>query len=344
MPRSDEAQEVRVAAVVLTLGRDTTFRQVVAELIAQGMAPARICVVHNRVGATEPPADPGRFDVELIELADNRGYSGGMNAGLRHQMLGDADWIWVLTQDVLLRPHALAGLAREAAGARAYGALGPTLYDAGTGLVFSRGGTITARGEFVHLPWRRAAVSSPAADPQNVTSCDWLDGSCVFLRVKALSEVGLFDERLHSYCEDVDLCWRLKQAGWGVGTTDCSEAAQSVGQSRRPGAYAFFVTRNTLACRHRIRGRRSVADGVARRLWLVGSSLKRALAARGNVEERRRQWATAVGTFCGVVAYFARRWGPAPPWLPGCGDLREPSHPTPGPDGGPSAGARGVDK
>lgn len=45
---------------------------------------------------------------------------------------------------------------------------------------------------------------------------DWLLGSFLFCRAKALEKVGLFDERFFLYFEDTDLCRRFWQAGWKV--------------------------------------------------------------------------------------------------------------------------------
>ncbi|HIE52494.1 MAG TPA: glycosyltransferase [Armatimonadetes bacterium] len=39
-------------------------------------------------------------------------------------------------------------------------------------------------------------------------------GSCLLLRRAALREVGLFDPQFRIFFNDVDLCYRLKQAGW----------------------------------------------------------------------------------------------------------------------------------
>jgi N-acetylglucosaminyl-diphospho-decaprenol L-rhamnosyltransferase len=55
------------------------------------------------------------------------------------------------------------------------------------------------------------------ADPDRRRDVDWLSGSAMWLRRRALDDVGGWDERYFMYVEDVDLCWRLTQAGWRVG-------------------------------------------------------------------------------------------------------------------------------
>jgi GT2 family glycosyltransferase len=45
---------------------------------------------------------------------------------------------------------------------------------------------------------------------------DWVTGAALLLRRQALDEVGLFDEGFFLYSEEVDLQFRLSQAGWDV--------------------------------------------------------------------------------------------------------------------------------
>ncbi len=45
---------------------------------------------------------------------------------------------------------------------------------------------------------------------------DWVSGAFFMARREALEEIGGFDEGYFMYGEDVDLCWRIHQAGYGV--------------------------------------------------------------------------------------------------------------------------------
>ncbi len=45
---------------------------------------------------------------------------------------------------------------------------------------------------------------------------DWVMGAVMILRREVVEQVGLFDEEYFMYSEEMDLCYRLKQAGWKV--------------------------------------------------------------------------------------------------------------------------------
>jgi N-acetylglucosaminyl-diphospho-decaprenol L-rhamnosyltransferase len=55
----------------------------------------------------------------------------------------------------------------------------------------------------------------PARYEQDV-ECDWTSGSFMLARRDALLSAGLMDERFFLYCEEPDLCLRLKRAGWEI--------------------------------------------------------------------------------------------------------------------------------
>src|SRR5205814_85439 len=43
---------------------------------------------------------------------------------------------------------------------------------------------------------------------------DAVNGACMLIRRSALERVGLFDEGFWMYMEDLDLCYRFREAGW----------------------------------------------------------------------------------------------------------------------------------
>jgi N-acetylglucosaminyl-diphospho-decaprenol L-rhamnosyltransferase len=53
-------------------------------------------------------------------------------------------------------------------------------------------------------------------DHQDSRAVDWVSGGCFLVRRQAWEQVGGFDPAYFMYLEDVDLCWRAGQAGWGV--------------------------------------------------------------------------------------------------------------------------------
>lgn len=53
-------------------------------------------------------------------------------------------------------------------------------------------------------------------DAQNETATDWVPGAFSIIRPKALQEAGAFDDRFFLYYEEVDLCKRIKAAGYEI--------------------------------------------------------------------------------------------------------------------------------
>ena len=46
---------------------------------------------------------------------------------------------------------------------------------------------------------------------------DWVLGASMMIDRKLFSSVGMFDENFFLYCEDIDLCYRLKKLGYLIG-------------------------------------------------------------------------------------------------------------------------------
>ncbi len=71
---------------------------------------------------------------------------------------------------------------------------------------------------------------------RSAVEADWISGSCFLARRGAIEELGGFDEAYFMYAEDMDLCWRAHQAGWGIGFTGAASVThmQGVSTARHP--------------------------------------------------------------------------------------------------------------
>ncbi len=102
------------------------------------------------------------------------------------------------------------------------------------------------------LPFGRKAVASFLMRDEGKElprDVDWLLGSCLFMRARALKDVGFFDERFFLYFEDTDLCRRFWEKGWRV---SYYPSAHIIHNHNRASAhnpwYAFFL--NSASRRH----------------------------------------------------------------------------------------------
>jgi len=155
--------------------------------------------------------------VHLIENPANMGFARANNLAIRASSGGK---VLLLNPDTEVEHgaiHALAGFMDAHPGA---GAVGPMLINSGGALQISTSQAPSLMGEFVSM-FHLADEFAPEAnldesDLIRASEVDVLQGACLMLRRSALDEVGLLDEDYFMYSEEVDLCRRLRQAGWTI--------------------------------------------------------------------------------------------------------------------------------
>jgi len=183
---------------------------------------AEVIVVDNASGDGSAEQVQEQFpEVRLIANAENRGYAAGNNQGIA---AARGENIMLLNPDTEV-PRAAVELLeaclreRPAAGAAAPMLVHPdgrpqaslrgfptplALFGAVTGLArLAPAGSPLAAYQPRELPAVPAVVEQPMT-------------SCLLLRGEALRAVGAFDETFPIFFNDVDLCWRLRQAGWEI--------------------------------------------------------------------------------------------------------------------------------
>ncbi len=211
-------------------------------LARQDLGPVRMHVVvvdNASTDGTPEVVARAHPEVELVRSPRNLGFAGGNNLALRDVR---SRYALLLNNDATAEPDAVRRLveAMDAAGpdvaalaatvllAGTFRAAGPqdegrpdvvhgpdgawVPDSAGTArLVNSTGNQVRADGFGSDRGW--LAEASAHRPPAGVFG---FSGAAVLLRVSALEDAGLFDERYFMYYEDTDLSWRLRLRGYRV--------------------------------------------------------------------------------------------------------------------------------
>ena len=210
--------------------------------------PLRVVVVEN--GSRDGSAAMARAcfpEIELIALEHNVGFAAGTNVGLRRVLSSEfkvlnkdaensklktqnskLDYVLLLNPDTVVHPGAIAALAAFLDAHPRVGAVGPRLLN-------TDGSVQPAAFRFPTLAMTLLDLFPPGqALPGRLYGSWWhgrypheqcadapfpIDhplGACILARRAVVEQVGMLDERFFMYAEEVDWCYRIRQAGWAI--------------------------------------------------------------------------------------------------------------------------------
>ena len=214
------------------------------ESVLKSEYPRLACwVVDN--GSDEDPSDRvGEHfpSARVIRLANNLGYSGGNNVGLKLAMDQEAQYVLLLNNDATVAPDTITRLVAAMEADSRIGMATPRVcfYDRPAEVYWDGGMIDWASGLTPHN-------STDLSSSGGILSSEWLDGCCLFVRLAALRDVGLLDERYFLYYEDAEWTVRASRRGWfNAVVLDASarhKVSRSTGSLSGPLA-SFYFPRN----------------------------------------------------------------------------------------------------
>jgi GT2 family glycosyltransferase len=160
---------------------------------------ARVILTQNL--PETPPSTKGRRSppVEVIRNRTPLGFGMNHNAAFRKC---DTEYFAVVNPDIALTTNPFpAMLAELRAGA---GVAAPVVLEP-DGRIADTARSLITPYELIH---RRTPTYTPPETPR------WFAGMFLVFRSDAFAAVGGFDEGFFMYCEDFDICARLRLAGW----------------------------------------------------------------------------------------------------------------------------------
>jgi N-acetylglucosaminyl-diphospho-decaprenol L-rhamnosyltransferase len=233
-----------------------------------------------------------RFPEARVLEQENLGFGAGNNTGMG---AASGDYFLLLNADAWALGDAVERLVEFAEANPDAAVVGPKLLNQDGTLQRSvRGYPSTWRIATEYLFLRKLAPRSRAFnafygagfDHESVREAEFLGGACLLVRRAAFEQVGGFDEDFFMMSEEVDWCYRFRQAGWKVLFYPGAEVVHVLTSSANPAMFRHLV-RGHLRFLAKHRGAREAER--ARRLMLVALRL-RGLVFRG---ERGRAYREA---------------------------------------------------
>jgi N-acetylglucosaminyl-diphospho-decaprenol L-rhamnosyltransferase len=209
------------AAVVVNYNAGEALRACVASILAEEPRPELVVVDNASTDGSVEAVLRAFPAVRVVRSGGNLGYARAANLGIAATA---APVVAVLNPDTVLAPGAGVAVVGRFAAEPDLGAAGPRLQNQ-DGTVYPSARRIPSLPDAVghgllFFVWRDNPFTrryrETGADPGRPRDVDWVSGAAVWLRRAALDDVGGWDERYFMYVEDVDLCWRLRRAGWRV--------------------------------------------------------------------------------------------------------------------------------
>lgn len=189
-------------------------------------------------------------EVRLIENSDNVGFLKATNQGIK---LSQGRYILWLNPDTILRPDSLKQMVDFLERNPKAGIVGPKVLNAdGSFQPQCKRGMPTPAASLCYMlrvdrlmPNNRTAgqylLRSLPEDEAN--QVDAVSGCCLMARRATLDTIGLLDEELKQWGEDIEWCVRAKKMGWEVWYNPASVITHLKGQGGRH-VVPYHVTRN----------------------------------------------------------------------------------------------------
>ncbi len=152
-------------------------------------------------------------EIKLLLQEKNTGFASGNNIGMKYAIKKGYDYVFLLNQDTEVTPSWLKELVELADKDKTLGAIQSKLY---LHADKSKLNTVGNRIHFLGFGYGEASGAKDEGKYDEVREINYPSGAAVLLRVSALKEIGLFDDAMFMYLEDLDIGWRMWLAGYKV--------------------------------------------------------------------------------------------------------------------------------
>lgn len=205
----------RVAVIILNWNGEKLLKEYLPSVVKYTPAYARIIVADNASEDASVELLRREFpQVELMRFEENYGFAGGYNRAVG---LVDEETVVLLNSDVEVSEGWLEPLADVLDREPEVAAVQPKIKAWRNRTEFEYAGACGGFIDGLGFPFCRGrilgTVEKDTGQYDDEAEVFWCSGAALCIRRAAYLEAGGLDERFFAHMEEIDLCWRLRNAG-----------------------------------------------------------------------------------------------------------------------------------
>lgn len=220
-----QADEVRVSVIVVVYHTGAVLAHSL-QAVLQDPRIDELIVIDNGSSALEAEAIARAAEDSRVRVVRGQGNVGFATAANLGAQMAQGSILVFLNPDAFLQPGCIPALDRAVSGANAVRLAGARVLNIdGTEQRGARRGEVTPVTTLLSLTrltrfvpgLRRFEIHlEHEAPPHEPSSVPTISGACFAMKRDDFLQIGGFDARYFLHVEDIDLCWRVRQAGGEV--------------------------------------------------------------------------------------------------------------------------------
>jgi prepilin-type processing-associated H-X9-DG protein len=235
-----------ISILIVSYKTPQLLRQTIRSIQQHLTLPFEVIVTDNASGDETTAMLRREFSwVKLIASDKNLGFAAGNNRAFE---LATGDLVFFLNPDTQLTPGSVERMVEELLADENTGMVAPRLHYPDGSLQrsvrndYSFWGSLLDNRLFPSLVTRHSGNGNVAFwDHSSTRTVDWAKGAALLAKRAVLEKSGLFDERFWIYGEEMDLCMRIRKAGFAIRFVHDAVVIHHEKQSTRQNAGAMFV-------------------------------------------------------------------------------------------------------
>ncbi len=206
----------RIAVVILNWNGKEFLEKFLSSVVRYSSELAQVVVVDNASADDSVAYLQREFpEVRLIHNPENGGFSKGYNEGLKQI---NAEYYVLLNSDIEVTENWLDPLLLMMDSDLSIAACQPRIRSWHEREKFEYAGAAGGFIDVLGYPFCRGRIFDVLEKDQgqydDVCEIFWATGACLFVRANLYHSLGGLDEDFFAHMEEIDFCWRLKNAGY----------------------------------------------------------------------------------------------------------------------------------